>query len=195
MCWQSHKMQFASLPWNGQFTSSYNNFQYGYPSVVHQCTYLIFKMHYSTPKASTVCNVKPAISQMECDVMFRGFPILLQNILWQIFDVIIRTAILLTNLNTLFWIWQCWCLKNWAASWQNQQNGMCAQRRLRSAWESAQSDQSLLCTQWVDEAPMFLHADSENWSHLVDAEADLSLYWAHRSFSWFCHEAAQLGLL
>ena len=38
----------------------------------------------------------------------------------------------------------------WAASWKNQQNGMCAQRRLRSAWasaqsESAQSDQSLRC--------------------------------------------------
>ena len=33
----------------------------------------------------------------------------------------------------------------WAASWQNQQNGMCAQRRLRSAWASAQSDQSLHC--------------------------------------------------
>ena len=33
----------------------------------------------------------------------------------------------------------------WAASWQNQQNGMklCAQRRLRPAWASAQSDQSL----------------------------------------------------
>ena len=37
-------------------------------------------------------------------------------------------------------------------SWQNQQNGMCAQRngmcaqrRLRSAWASAQSDQSLRC--------------------------------------------------
>ena len=28
---------------------------------------------------------------------------------------------------------------------QNQQNGMCAQRRLRSAWASAQSDQSLRC--------------------------------------------------
>ena len=27
----------------------------------------------------------------------------------------------------------------------NQQNGMCAQRRLRSAWASAQSDQSLRC--------------------------------------------------
>ena len=30
-----------------------------------------------------------------------------------------------------------------ATSWQNQQNGMCTQRRLRSAWASAQSDQSL----------------------------------------------------
>ena len=33
----------------------------------------------------------------------------------------------------------------WVATWQNQQNTMCAQRRLRSAWASAQSDQSLHC--------------------------------------------------
>ena len=33
----------------------------------------------------------------------------------------------------------------WAAAWQKQQNGMYAQRRLRSALESAQSDQSLRC--------------------------------------------------
>ena len=33
----------------------------------------------------------------------------------------------------------------WAASWRNQQNGMCAQRRLRSAWAFAQSDQNLRC--------------------------------------------------
>ena len=32
-----------------------------------------------------------------------------------------------------------------AAFWQNQQIGMCSQRRLRSAWASAQSDQSLRC--------------------------------------------------
>ena len=31
----------------------------------------------------------------------------------------------------------------WAASWQNQRNGMRTQWRLRSAWASAQSDQSL----------------------------------------------------
>ena len=33
----------------------------------------------------------------------------------------------------------------WATSWQNQQNDFCAHRRLRSAWASAQSDQSLRC--------------------------------------------------
>ena len=38
----------------------------------------------------------------------------------------------------------------------------CAQRRLRSAWASAQSDQSLLCAHWVAKDPSFLHADSED---------------------------------
>ena len=48
-----------------------------------------------------------------------------------------------------------------AASCQNQQNDMCAQRRLRSAWASAQSDQSSLYAHWVAKDPMFLSADSE----------------------------------
>ena len=38
---------------------------------------------------------------------------------------------------------------------------MCAQRRLRSALASAQTDQSSLCTQWVAKDPWFLHADGE----------------------------------
>ena len=33
----------------------------------------------------------------------------------------------------------------WAASWQTQQNGMCVQWILRSAWALAQSDQSIRC--------------------------------------------------
>ena len=33
----------------------------------------------------------------------------------------------------------------WAASWQNQQNDLCAQPRLRSSWISTQSDHSLCC--------------------------------------------------
>ena len=39
---------------------------------------------------------------------------------------------------------------------------VCAHRRLRSAWASAQSDQSSLCAQWVAMDPSFLHADSED---------------------------------
>ena len=39
---------------------------------------------------------------------------------------------------------------------------MCAQRRLRSAWAFAQSDQPSLCAQWVAKDPSFLHADSKD---------------------------------
>ena len=39
---------------------------------------------------------------------------------------------------------------------------LCAQQRLRSAWASAQSGQSLLCSQWVAKDPSFLHEDSED---------------------------------
>ena len=39
----------------------------------------------------------------------------------------------------------------------------CAQRRLWSAWASAQSDQSLLSAQRVAKDPSFHHADSEDW--------------------------------
>ena len=68
---------------------------------------------------------------------------------------------------------------------------VCPQRRLRLAWASAQTDQSSLCAQWVAKDPSFLHADSEDWSDWADAQAHLSLRWAH-SFCWFCHVAAQL---
>ena len=43
-----------------------------------------------------------------------------------------------------------------------QTKWVCAQRRLRSAWASAQSDQSSLCAQWVAKDPSVLHADSED---------------------------------
>ena len=40
----------------------------------------------------------------------------------------------------------------------------------------ANSDQPWQCAQWVTENPVFLHADGED---LVDAQADLSVRWAH----------------
>ena len=49
----------------------------------------------------------------------------------------------------ILWVLQItWVVKLiWAATRQNQQTGMCAKRRFRSAWASAQSDQSLRCLQ------------------------------------------------
>ena len=53
--------------------------------------------------------------------------------------------------------------RKWAASWQNQQNGLGAQWRLRSAicirqvWSEAS-----LCASWIAKDPSFLHADSED---------------------------------
>ena len=44
----------------------------------------------------------------------------------------------------------------WAASWQNQQNDLRGQRRLRSAWASAQSDQSLRCPDEKSLGPQLL---------------------------------------
>ena len=69
-----------------------------------------------------------------------------------------------------------WKIVDWDV--KPQHNQMCAQRRLRSAWASTQSDQSpaktlislgirpvcsesSLCAQWVAKDPRFLHADSE----------------------------------
>ena len=40
-----------------------------------------------------------------------------------------------------------------------------------------------LATQW---------AHSKDWSDWADAQADLSLHWAHMQFCWFCHVMAQL---
>ena len=42
-----------------------------------------------------------------------------------------------------------------------KKNDLCAQQRLRSAWASAQSDQSSLCALWEAKDPTFLHAHSE----------------------------------
>ena len=55
--------------------------------------------------------------------------------------------------------------------------GMCAQRRLRSAWASAQSDQSLRCT---------LNGLLRILAFFIWT-ADLSLHWANIPFCWFCH--------
>ena len=44
---------------------------------------------------------------------------------------------------------------------------------------------------WVLSYP--LSAQRRLWSDWVDAQADLSLRWAHMSFCWFCHAAAHFS--
>ena len=83
--------------------------------------------------------------------------------------------------------------KKWAASWQNQQNGMCT---------SEDSDQpgyppSLIRVfavhmkkAWVLSYP--LNAQRRLWSDWADAQADLSLRWAHSYFVAFAMRRLKL---
>ena len=99
------------------------------------------------------------------------------------------------------WFLKWFQYKNWAAAWQNQQNDMCVQRRLRTAWASAQSDQSMHCppeAKLVPKLPIERTAKTlirlggrRLWSDWADAQADLSLRWAQSSFCWFSHETAR----
>ena len=61
----------------------------------------------------------------------------------------------------------------WATAGQNQQNDLCIQQRLRSAWASAQSDQSLC---FPHEEALGTHTAHKIWL------GDRRLPWAHRSF-------------
>ena len=58
---------------------------------------------------------------------------------------------------------------------------------IRPVWS-----ESSLCAQWIAKNPSFLHADNEDWSDWADAQADLSLGWAHISVCWFCRVVAQI---
>ena len=81
----------------------------------------------------------------------------------------------------------------WATARQNRQTYMCAQPTLRSAWASAQSDQSSLCPQWVAKGPRFPYGDGADWPEWAYAHANLSLHWTHWLFCWFCRIAAQIS--
>ena len=79
-----------------------------------------------------------------------------------------------------------------ATAWQSQQNDvLTAKTQISLGIHPVWSESSLsawrklgsLATHWVD---------SEDWSEWADAQADLSLCWAHKSFCWFCDEAAHL---
>ena len=63
---------------------------------------------------------------------------------------------------------------------------MCAQRRLWSTCAPAQSNQGLRNALWVAKNPKHIQDDCEDRSDLADAQADLSLRWAHLPSSRKC---------
>ena len=54
-------------------------------------------------------------------------------------------------------------IHNWAASWQNQQNGMCPQQRLRSGFRPVWSES--LLSAWRNVGSLFTH-----WVHSEDSD-------------------------
>ena len=71
---------------------------------------------------------------------------------------------------------------------------LCAQRRLRSAWASAQSDQSSLRAQWVAKDPSFLHADSED-SDQTGRMTRLIWVFTERTLIWLVLSCRGLDML
>ena len=84
----------------------------------------------------------------------------------------------------------------WAASWQNQHTDICTQWSLRSAWASAQSDQSLHCAlSGYLRTQAFFMRTVKTLIRLGWCQADLSLHWAHMPLCWFCHKAGHISFL
>ena len=80
-------------------------------------------------------------------------------------------------------------------SWQNQQNGMCAQRRLRSACASAQSDQRLHCPHEQSCGPQLpTERTAKTLIRLGRCPGWSESSLGAQSFCWFCHEAAQITI-
>ena len=70
---------------------------------------------------------------------------------------------------------------------------LCAQRRLRSAWASAQSDQSLRCApHWVAKDPSFFMRTEKTLIRLGGCPGRSESSLCAQSFCWFCHVAAHM---
>ena len=78
----------------------------------------------------------------------------------------------------------------WAASWQNQQCGLCTKQRLRAAWASVQSAQSLHLCSVSSKGPKL----SSCWQRRLMIRLGGWPGWSHMTFCWFYHDAAHLWM-
>ena len=80
----------------------------------------------------------------------------------------------------------------WATEIQNQQNDLCAQRRLRSAWASTQSDQSSLSA-WRSIGSLATHkAPSEDSGQIGQMARLIWVFAGRMSYRWLSCAAAQM---
>ena len=84
-----------------------------------------------------------------------------------------------------------WVKDNWAASWQNQQSE-CAPSEDSDQPEHPPSLIRVFAVRMKKARILSypLSAQRRLWSDWADAQADLSLHWAHMPFLWFRHEVA-----
>ena len=83
----------------------------------------------------------------------------------------------------------------WASAWQNQQNCMCGQRRLRSAWASALFDQSLryALSGYLRTQAFFMQTAKTDQT--ADAQTDLGAHAILLVFScigWYCYYTGRI---
>ena len=84
----------------------------------------------------------------------------------------------------------------WATSWHNQQTDLCAQRILRSARHQPTLTRAFAVRFMGSSGPKLPSCGQRrHWSDWADAQADLSIHWAHMSVCWFCHEVAHILML
>ena len=84
----------------------------------------------------------------------------------------------------------------WTSARQNQQNDVCAQLWLRSAWVSTQSVQSLfLCALWIAKDPAFLHVARLIWVFAGHTGHFVDVVMCRLVFLWCVHDFFRSSLL
>ena len=80
-----------------------------------------------------------------------------------------------------------------ATAWQNQESGCAPSKRLRSAWASAQSDQSLRCLHEESLGPLLpIERTAKTLIRLGGCPGWSESSLGAQPFCWFCHVVAYL---
>ena len=80
----------------------------------------------------------------------------------------------------------------WAVTWQNQQNGCALGEDSDQPWHPPSLIRVFAVRMKKAWVLSYLLSAQQLWSDWANAQADLSLRWAHRSYCWFCHAVVKM---